>query len=327
MTNEHIEKRLGRLIRTERKLTHEILKLICLADERRLYLERGYASLFDWLTRHFGYSEPAAQRRIQAARLLRAVPVAAEKIEEGALNLTTLAKAQSAIRAQEKSTGARLSPVAKAQVVEKIEMKSAAQSERILIELLPASGLTARKETTISVSADTSRLAMNLPNEVLADLERAKELLSHVFPTGATSAEVLGYVLNDFLNRKDPLRKRTADVGASRVLATAARRNLNRSPSAAAKQRVITRRSSIPAALRRAVMQRDQGRCTYVDPRTQIRCGSRHQIQIDHLYPKALGGEASLQNLRCLCSVHNRHAAEVTLGNGPANSWQRKRDT
>lgn len=333
MTNEQLESRLGRLIRTERKITHEILKLIGLADERRMYLERGYSSLFDWLTRHFGYSEPAAQRRIQAARLLRAAPAAAGKIESGALNLTTLAKAQSAIRAQEKSTGTRISPEDKSKIVDQLQMKSSAQAEKILIELLPASGQTSVKETTTAVSADTSRLAVNLPNEVLADLERAKELLSHTFPTGASAAEVLAYVLKDFLSRKDPLRKKVrTEASLARVSRTkmptqsffaAAKRCVTNPVTAATRpSNPRTAGSVIPAELRRQVMQRDDGRCSFVDPRTKSRCGSRHQIQLDHIYPKALGGENSLQNLRCLCSAHNRHAAEVTLGIRHANSWR-----
>ena len=86
--------------------------------------------------------------------------------------------------------------------------------------------------------------------------------------------------------------------------------------------RASAARPVIPAALRRAVLQRDQGRCTFEDPRTKKTCGSRYQVQIDHVYPKALGGEDRLENLRCLCSAHNAHAARITLGLGHANSWR-----
>jgi len=63
----------------------------------------------------------------------------------------------------------------------------------------------------------------------------------------------------------------------------------------------------IPAAIKRAVWERDQGRCSYVDPTTGRRCSSRHLLQIDHIRPWARGGEARLDNVRLLCHAHHRH--------------------
>ncbi len=63
----------------------------------------------------------------------------------------------------------------------------------------------------------------------------------------------------------------------------------------------------VPAAIKRAVWERDQGRCSYVDPTTGRRCTSRHLLQIDHIRPWARGGGAQLDNLRLLCHAHHRH--------------------
>jgi hypothetical protein len=60
MTNKEIELKLGELVKTERKITGEILALIQEADRRQLYLERGFSSLYDWLTQGYGYSQSAA---------------------------------------------------------------------------------------------------------------------------------------------------------------------------------------------------------------------------------------------------------------------------
>lgn len=69
----------------------------------------------------------------------------------------------------------------------------------------------------------------------------------------------------------------------------------------------------IPAGVRRQVWERDQGCCSYEDPVSGRRCGSRHLLQVDHIFPYALGGGAELQNLRLLCFAHHRlrHAARV----------------
>ena len=62
----------------------------------------------------------------------------------------------------------------------------------------------------------------------------------------------------------------------------------------------------IPAAVRRAVWRRDGGCCSYVDPHSGRRCGSRFLLELDHVVPFALGGSAEPANLRLRCSAHHR---------------------
>jgi len=71
----------------------------------------------------------------------------------------------------------------------------------------------------------------------------------------------------------------------------------------------------IPAVVRREVWRRDQGCCSYVDPHSGRRCGSRYRLEIDHIVPFALGGGAEPGDLRLLCEAHHRlrhaHAESV----------------
>ena len=62
----------------------------------------------------------------------------------------------------------------------------------------------------------------------------------------------------------------------------------------------------IPAPVRREVWRRDGGCCSYVDPRSGRRCGSRFLLEFDHVVPFALGGSAEPGNLRLHCSAHHR---------------------
>ncbi len=62
----------------------------------------------------------------------------------------------------------------------------------------------------------------------------------------------------------------------------------------------------IPAAVKREVWRRDQGSCSYVDPHSGRRCGSRYRLEIDHVVPFALGGGAEPANLRLHCEAHHR---------------------
>lgn len=57
------------------------------------------------------------------------------------------------------------------------------------------------------------------------------------------------------------------------------------------------RRAPVPRELRRAVFERDGGRC--------VECGARFDLQYDHVIPLALGGASTLENLQILCAGCN----------------------
>lgn len=69
----------------------------------------------------------------------------------------------------------------------------------------------------------------------------------------------------------------------------------------------------VPAALRRAVFERDAGRCTYVSASGE-RCTETHGLEVHHLRAFALGGQHSENNLTLRCRAHNALAAEEELG-------------
>jgi hypothetical protein len=282
MTNEELNARLRSLVKNERRITKEILELVLIAMERRAFRGFGYSSLFDWLTRGFGYSPAAAMRRIEAARLLRAVPEAKEKIEAGKLNLSTLSKVQSAIKAQEKLGSVTVEE--KREALKEVENLSFTEAERKIAELFPATKSKVHQEKRTVVDENTTRHAMNLPKEASENLRRAKELLSHQFPS-ASDAEIIAYALEFLLEKKDPLRR----------------------------ARSVSEPTSLVGKKREA-LQKGEGRCSYVNPQTKERCTSRYQIQVDHIRPKALGGSDELANFRLLCRQHNLLEAEKYFG-------------
>jgi 5-methylcytosine-specific restriction endonuclease McrA len=71
----------------------------------------------------------------------------------------------------------------------------------------------------------------------------------------------------------------------------------------------------IPAAVRRAVHERDGGRCRFVDELGR-RCSEQHRLEFHHRHPFGMGGDHSPDNLSLLCSTHNRHLAEHDYGPG-----------
>ena len=77
----------------------------------------------------------------------------------------------------------------------------------------------------------------------------------------------------------------------------------------------------VPAAVRRAVWQRDESRCTFVD-RQGRRCEARDWLEIHHDDPFGRGGETRVENLRLLCRSHDQSQAEIDYG---ADFMQAKR--
>jgi 5-methylcytosine-specific restriction endonuclease McrA len=69
----------------------------------------------------------------------------------------------------------------------------------------------------------------------------------------------------------------------------------------------------IPRALRRAVFERDQGQCSFVDAMGH-RCPCRSRLQLHHWHPFAKGGKHTLDNLELRCHAHNQHAADLDFG-------------
>ena len=69
----------------------------------------------------------------------------------------------------------------------------------------------------------------------------------------------------------------------------------------------------IPAAVKRTVWERDQGRCTWLMGDGKV-CGARHRLEFDHDFEVALGGKPTVGNIRLLCQSHNLMKAEERFG-------------
>jgi hypothetical protein len=61
-------------------------------------------------------------------------------------------------------------------------------------------------------------------------------------------------------------------------------------------------RETIPSSVRRAIWQRDRGRCT--------QCGSKERLEFDHIIPLARGGSNTERNIELLCEICNRRKSD-----------------
>lgn len=70
----------------------------------------------------------------------------------------------------------------------------------------------------------------------------------------------------------------------------------------------------ISPSIHRQIFLRDQGRCKFQDPVSGRICGSRFQVEIEHMKPISLGGSSEPSNLKILCRNHNLWEGIEKLG-------------
>jgi 5-methylcytosine-specific restriction endonuclease McrA len=91
MGNEELVDALSALLRRENDLLSDTLAHLAELDDRRLYLELGFASMFAYCTDALGLCKSSAYRRIAAARLCRRFPELFARVAAGELQTSVLA--------------------------------------------------------------------------------------------------------------------------------------------------------------------------------------------------------------------------------------------
>ena len=169
------------------------------------------------------------------------------------------------------------------------------------------------------------RQVTSAPKCAAADANQARAVVAAPAATAAAAGDLAAAAESGSAPTREPRACRAGSGGATGPpLPRSVPRYTGASAAAATPSQppggaVLVRRT-IPAATRRCVWRRDAGACTFVDPETGQRCGSRHLLQIDHIQPFAMGGANSAENLRLLCAAHNRYRARKAVGSRRARN-------
>jgi 5-methylcytosine-specific restriction endonuclease McrA len=351
--------RLQDLLRREHDAMADFLVALADFDERRLWMELGYASLFDFLHRELGLSKASASFRKKAAELVQRFPEIVEPLRDGRLCLSSLFEVAKVLtpenrheilprffqlgKREAKAVAAALRPddtPPLRELVTAVRHPTAAPAAIVkaaapltdaatraetpapsLAVVCPAKLVHAKSQATPHLNlarastpeppastaepltADLNRLHVTVSRRFLEKLGRARAALSHSHP-GGSMEEILEAGLDLLLDRH---AKRNGRVKKPR-----------RQPSPSSDP------DRIPAHVRRAVWERDGGRCQW-PVASGGACGSTVRVELHHETSRARGGPPTAENLLTLCDVRHDLATRREFGDALVDEIARRR--
>ncbi len=315
LSNAVLLRDLAALVTQDRVTIATLLAHIAEVDARRLYVPAGYASMHAYCVEEMRLSEDAAYKRIQAARAARQFPDLLAALADGRLHLAAVCLLAPHLTAE--NTG---------ELIEVATHRRKSEIEGFLAHRFPPPEVPALVRSHAVTPSGTPQLApgqveeerakpaLPSPERFLLEvtigkstrekLRYAQSLLSHAGPTGDV-AQVLDRAL-DALIRLHEKRKLGAITRRPNPRGTATRPR---------PQGTTVRTRYVPAQVRRAVWERDQGQCTFAGS-TGHRCEARRFLEFDHVEPVAGGGKATVEGMRLRCRTHNQYEAEQAFGAG-----------
>lgn len=174
------------------------------------------------------------------------------------------------------------------------------------------------------VREDRVALELRVSEGLMKELRRAQDLVSQSERKLVNLEETLQAMVNVFLDRKDPLRKAQRLAGkeppaakpgpceeaqssfvAEGSIAKEATMLSNRMIRKNEVESLKPKRTPIPLPIQRAVLLKNDGRCTHRTP-SGTRCNQTRWLHFHHLKPLSQGGTHTIENVSLLCGGHHR---------------------
>ena len=296
-----------RLVAEERIKTLEVIEYLQAIYDRRLHLKRGYASMHAFLVQELSYSDGAAHRRIAAMRLVQELPQVKKSISDGKLSLTTASTAQVFFRSEQQKRQRTYTKEEKLALLTKLAGTTKQGCELELAKISPAYAATKQNEIKIPHDAELAQLMAEYRKLAMLSDGTTLSVLKSALKTAIESLKGK--------QEKRVLRQVRQAREVSQSVTGPSHKNFRLASPAKKALPVNTKHSRyIPQAIKQAVWEKNQGRCSYIDLKTKLRCGARHRLHIDHILPFALDGQTTISNLRLLCQAHNTMLAMQTYG-------------
>ncbi len=323
------------LVQKDRGTEADLLEHLGEIDERRLYLDGPFPSMFAFCVGEYGFSEDVAYQRIAVARAARRLPAILEAIRSGRVHMTglrllaphlntenvaaVLAEARGKSTRQIEELVARLSPQPRVPtVIRKVPAPMAPEkpppalfgsggtavshdsSPATVWGPAPASAAVSpgdkRRAVIQPLAEETFKFQFTASRACRDKLRQAQDLLRHRVPDGDVGT-IVERALEVLIERVT--KERFAEARKPRKTAT--------------EGEASSGSRHIPSAIKRAVFERDGSRCTFTDERGR-RCGETGGLEFDHLDGFARTHLHDADRIRLLCRSHNQYTAERMYG-------------
>jgi hypothetical protein len=357
-------RRLSDLVSRSRRLDAEVVAHIAEIDARKLYAREAAPSMFAYCVEVLHLGESETYLRIAAARASREYPLVLEMLRDGRLLLSAAARLAAHLTPDNcEWVLKRAAHRSKREVEELIAALNPQPDARATVRKLPTPNAPA--SAAVGVDASLCSIAPNAPTQLVPERVELTALTSggdegprpvaalgpRTAPGSARLAQVetlapsrhkVQFTASDALREKLErlqalMRSSVPDGDLGKIIEQAVTEKLERLEAKRFAQTDKPRKTledadptpssrHIPAPVRRAVFQRDGGRCAYKNAEGR-RCRARHRLEFHHHgRPFGKGGEHSVENVRLMCRTHNRLLAEQDYGKEKM-AWHRRRRT
>ena len=263
----------------------EILQQVATENVFRL---AGHPSLFAYANKVLRLSEPLSHAFSNVAVKAMKIPQLTQALREDRFSVTKVIRITSAMTIENAD-----------ELIELATRATNKQLDRKSAELQPGKK---RRATKKPINKDETRMSFDISNDTLDLFARAKELLTK--KEKKSEDEVLNRLVQDWLNRNDPVRK--AARAAAKKKAEPCASKVDVTPQAPFQRIPLT------AEQKHAVNHRDGGQCTIIGDDGK-RCDHTKWIDIHHVVPVSKGGTNDPSNLRTLCWFHHDLIHQLNL--------------
>jgi 5-methylcytosine-specific restriction endonuclease McrA len=352
-SDDELLRRLSDLLGQSRRDEADLVAHIGEVDSRRLYAREASPSMFAYCTEVLHLSEAEAYLRIAAARASREHPLLLTMLADGRLHLTAIAKLAPHLTLENRDALLKRAAHRSRREVEELvaELSPRPDAPAVMRKLPDRRGGTMSPGLRRGPNAEVPSFGLRSeggasvdpelrPDGVAAAGGEARPLRAAVRPASPRTRPAVveplaparykvqftaSAELHDKLERLRALMRPSVpdgDIGAiveQAVTEKLQRLEARRFARTQAPRKTLSQSETspttrqIPAAVKRAVFERDGGRCRYEDTQGR-RCTARQELEFHHRHPFGRGGDHSLANVSLACRSHNGYLAEVDYG-------------
>jgi hypothetical protein len=326
LSDDELLRRLSELLQESRYVESELVAHIGEVDARKLFAEKAASSMFVYCTEVLHLSEHEAYLRITVARASRKHPVLLEMLGDGRCHLSGIAKLAPVLTEENRETLlARAIGQSKRKIEELVAELSPKPDVRPSMRKLPESRKNKQPVSRDRLGPDRV-LNDRLPESSPVPAPANPAVVEPLSPARYKVAFTASAELHDKLGRlRELMRSSVPNGDLSMIIEQAVTEKLERLESKRYAKTKAPRKSldetdtspssrHIPAAVKRAVYERDNGQCRFVDGSGR-RCTERNRLEFHHHHrPYGRGGDHSLENIQLACSTHNAYLAESDYG-------------